>query len=459
VSGRARETLSESSNDGWWISFGLRWALLFYVYAFITMGSPTPAGQAIAAFFQWSQRVTAPYGDAVYVAMAWFGAHVFGLRIQGGQFSARPWLAFWNIAVEALGAIPFALIWTIFDRRNRINEVLREAGYVAVRYTLAAAMLNYGAAKVIDYQGIPQPAPLEWIRPLGEISTGQLMWTWLGYSPTFHFFAGVNETVGGILLLFRRTTLLGSLLLLPVMVYVTAMDVAFHVGPQAGAALFAVSALYLVARDGQRLADVFVFGRPTSPRVAVVGNRIGRGLWVAAVAVIFWNYALPHVRTAAAIGGRQSPLVGAYRVERFVSDGRVLPAEAADAARWREVAINWFGDYIRVRRMDDAELLWSAEPGGPYRLAVGYNYYGRLLAKTSGTRFQVRFRELPNYRSPHAAPAAKPGSDSFYTLNFVRNGSDHVSVQGRIDGAEISADLLRISNSNFELFKSREGLP
>jgi hypothetical protein len=195
------------------------------------------------------------------------------------------------------------------------------------------------------------------------------------------------------------------------------------------------------------------------------------------VAVTAWRYVLPHVRENADMGGRQSPLSGVYRVERFVSDGRVLPAEAADAPRWREVAINRFGDYVRIRRMDDTELLWAPyPPGTPFRFSVAgggqtgrpgsssytHGDWGRVLSKTSRTRFQLSYKALTNYRGLNAT--AKPGSDTDstmrakpgaepFTLNVVREGSDHVSVQGRVDGAEISADLLRISNNTFAFFK------
>jgi hypothetical protein len=310
------------------------------------------------------------------------------------------------------------------------------------------------------------------------------MMTWLGYSPIFRFFAGVNESLGAILLLFRRTTLLAALLILPVMVYVTAIDTTFHVGPAAGAALYGAGALYLVAREWRRLAGVFLFGKPTappspkklwsSPRLALAG----RGLWVLVVAFSLWSYVLPQFKQAADIGGQQSPLCGAYRVERFVSDGRVLPEGAADPARWREVAINWFGDYIRIRRMDESELLWSADPGDPYRFLVasGHDYrygdYGKILAKTAGLQEQLKFKELPNYGSPHTAALVSPdfppqdavlnphySRGQFFIVNFIRSGSDHVSLQGRIDGGDISADLVRVANDNFAFFKTREGLP
>jgi hypothetical protein len=471
---------TEEKKDGWWTSLALRWGVLFLVneaywlfYAgnwglwWARFNSP---GSIYARLLQLQHKFVVPYWNGVGIVLGWLGTHASGLQIPRGQFR--------NLVIDILGAIPLALIWTIFDRRKRSNAVLSEVLYLGVRCWLATGMFLYGSVKVIGQQGIPQPAPLDWIRPLGEISTGQLMWTWLGYSPIFHFFAGMNETLGAILLLFRRTTLLGAFLILPAMAFVTMLDLTFQVGPWSGALVYGAGALYLIGRERRRLAGIFFFAKPTapaprkkvwaSPRLALVV----RGLWVLVVVFGIWSYPFSTFKEMMDIGRRQSPLCGVYRVERFVVDGRELPEEAADPVRWREVAINWFGDFVRVRRMDEAEMLWSLS-GDPYRFLVasghGYHYgdYGKLLAKTDGTQGQLKYKTLPNYRSPKGGPLPPPGepnsirnysSAPFFTVNYVRKDPDNLSLQGNINGMEISADLRRIDNS-FLLFRSLKGLP
>jgi hypothetical protein len=478
----------EKRNDGWWISLVLRSVVLFCVSDFygalftdnwgLWWSGIFAPGSASRRFLLWPARLEAPYWHSVNAALHWLATHPFRSLIHAGGFSGL----FWGLAAGFLGYIPLAFLWTIFDRRKRSNVVLSEVIYHAVRYLLATVMFLYGASKVFGHQGIPQPAPLGWFRPLGDISTGQLMWTWLGYSPIFQFFAGLNETLGAILLLFRRTTLLGALLILPVMAFVTALDTTFHVGPAGAALLFGIGALYLILREWRRLARVFLLGKPTvaPPRKKLWTSRrltlIGRGVWAVLVAYSLWSYVLPVLRQNADIGGRQSPLCGAYRVERFVKDGRVFPEDGTDLTRWRDVSINRFGDFIRIRTMDDAEWLWSAYPGDPYRFLVasghGYRYgdFGQLLARTAGTQEQLRFKALPNFRSPDATPInagvtrsaasmSHYSSGRFFTVNIVRQDAGHVLLQGQIDGADISADLVRIKNNDFEFFRTRGVLP
>jgi hypothetical protein len=436
--------MTEREKDGWWVSLGLRWSLVFFLYH-------------------------APW-DAPWSPLRSVGLRVRGPRLGEWLIAHAGWLQigqryrdFWSIALVALAAVPLACFWTALDRRSRSNALIRESVYLLVRYSLAVGMFYYGVAKVIGHQGIRQPAPLDWVRPLGEMSTGQLMWTWLGYSPGFEVFAGINELLGAFLLLFRRTTILAALLILPVMVYVAALDTTFRVGPKATAALFAVTAFYLIATEWRRLARVFVLGKPTqplspstpwtSPGLAVAG----RASWAVVVVYLLWTSFSGQITMNADLGNRQSALCGVYRVARFVSDGYVLPEE--NPLRWREVAINDFGDHIRIRRVDDADLLWETVPERPYPLITGYKYgdYRKFLARTAGDYGQLTLKMLRTYGAP--APPSATRRDQLFTMTFVRGGPDAVSLEGRLDGAMVSADLRRIGDDSFPFFRSEKGLP
>ncbi len=50
--------------------------------------------------------------------------------------------------------------------------------------------------------------------PLGDLSPMRLAWLFIGYSVPYEIFGGLLETVSGLLLSFRRTQLLGSLMTL-----------------------------------------------------------------------------------------------------------------------------------------------------------------------------------------------------------------------------------------------------
>src|SRR5262249_16175012 len=116
--------------------------------------------------------------------------------------------------VQALCFLVIALavtaVWTILDRKllryARFHEGLR----ICVRFALAAAMIAYGASKVIKSQFPDLPLD-RLLQPYGDASPMGLVWTFMGYSRSYNLFAGAVELIGGLPLTMRRTTLLGAL--------------------------------------------------------------------------------------------------------------------------------------------------------------------------------------------------------------------------------------------------------
>ena len=82
------------------------------------------------------------------------------------------------------------------------------------RYSLGLLMITYAVTKILRTQFVVIPFSV-WQRPLESLSGRSLAWAFLGYSPWFQIMLGFFELVPALLLLFRRTTLLGGILLLP----------------------------------------------------------------------------------------------------------------------------------------------------------------------------------------------------------------------------------------------------
>src|SRR6185436_9344811 len=118
---------------------------------------------------------------------------------------------FMRLLCNLVLAVVAGLAWTFLDRKRsndaRIDEWLR----VCVRFSLATAMIVYGAHKVFSAQfGTPGLDRL--LTTFGNASPMGLLWTFMGFSRVYTLFAGLAEMVGGILLISRRTTLLGALI-------------------------------------------------------------------------------------------------------------------------------------------------------------------------------------------------------------------------------------------------------
>lgn len=91
----------------------------------------------------------------------------------------------------------------------------RDTYLFIIRYALSMEMMGYGLLKIIGLQTkVFQPFSA-WQQPLEDTTGTHLTWAFLGYSSWFVILLGLFEFIPSVLLLFRRTTLLGAILLFP----------------------------------------------------------------------------------------------------------------------------------------------------------------------------------------------------------------------------------------------------
>ncbi len=62
-------------------------------------------------------------------------------------------------------------------------------------------------------------------RPIGSLNGYQLTWFYFGYSRVYACILGLTQVTGATLLLFRKTTLLAALIMLPVMVNILLINI------------------------------------------------------------------------------------------------------------------------------------------------------------------------------------------------------------------------------------------
>jgi hypothetical protein len=110
-----------------------------------------------------------------------------------------------------------------------------------------------------------EPGVWRLIEPYGESSPMGLLWTFMGHSPAYVMFTGFAETLGGVLLLARRTATLGALVVVGVMANVVMLNFCYDVPVKLFSSHLLITALVLLAPDARRLVDVFVRQRATTP--------------------------------------------------------------------------------------------------------------------------------------------------------------------------------------------------
>lgn len=156
-------------------------------------------------------------------------------------------------------SVIICFVWTVADRK-RLNYSKLETGlYIGLRYYLAFVMFGYGIQKLFLLQ-MPYPSLTQLYTPLGEFTPMRLTWMHIGYSHYYQFIGGLLETLGGLLILFRRTKFIGGLLLLIVMTQVAMLNYFYGVPVKIFSTFLVVITIYIL-KDNLLTLGQFVIGK------------------------------------------------------------------------------------------------------------------------------------------------------------------------------------------------------
>jgi hypothetical protein len=200
-------------------------------------------------------------------------------------------------------------------------------------------------------------------------------------SSGYTIFAGLVELAGAILLFFRRTTLMGSLIVAGALTNVVAMDLAYRVGAVYYATVMLLVDILILAPYLQPLS-VILLGRGKCEMPAEPGSS---GRWwnsfIAKTALIL-VLALPlieiNMNRRASFFGAGRIVYGLFEVANFVRNGNT--STAGDGERWKRVASDprngtdgvlvqfANGDLRRIELSDDAaKRRWTIRDSNPGR--------------------------------------------------------------------------------------------
>ena len=280
-------------------------------------------------------------------ASLWVGKHVFhlaGLAAQwqptGSGDTALNWIENGLYAVLALVG---SLVWTLAAalRGNRRTEYATLHAWLRffLRLTCGGFMLIYGCAKVFPMQMAPISIAIL-NEPVGNMSPMTMLWAMIGLHPLYEIVCGFAEVIGGVLLLFRRTALLGALVSAFVVANVVLYNFFFDVPVKIFAANLLLACLYLAVPDLRALFAFFWLHRPataSAPWIPATSHRWSRiTLRVAEVVVSFaLLLAIPGMMGmnwfhGAAERHAQSPLMGAWHLDAaHPASGAFLTPEGA----------------------------------------------------------------------------------------------------------------------------------
>ena len=308
----------------------------------------------------WRAMLTADWGQRRY--QDFFNLVEWRPRfLPAGIVPDWGWGSFGHLGVALLLAVVAGALWarraTTATDEARLTYGLR----VLVRYRLALALFGYGIIKLIPLQ-FAGPTLSDLHTAYGDflpwkiyyLTTGVAV---AGYQPML----GAVELLAGLLLLERRTTVVGAGLGAAMLLNIVLANFAYELGDHVYAVTLLLLAAFLLVQDTPRLFQLLVRRRPakaerSEPELLAGLQRwrlLGRGV------VVVWLLALGGLAYTAYRGdhGRfpRTPGVpgtaGYYHVTQFSRDGVDRPLSAVDPLRWQNVVFEpWATISIASRR-------------------------------------------------------------------------------------------------------------
>lgn len=274
-----------------------------------------------------------------------------------------------------LATLVYTVRWQQQERLNRIDSGLRHAWMQAlIRYWLAAVISLYGFGKLFKTQ--LQPTIYDFDTPLGEASGVRLTWFFFGYSYPFVAIVGLLQLGGALLLLYRRTRLLGVVILLPVMINIVLINLFYHIdeGAFLTAILITVGLLFLLLLDMDKLKAAFwdrVDPLPTFTLGRHWVKPIVRLLPFGITCAIVYSLSLPT--------GHNQLLEGIWQVKTLSRNRQEIPRRA-----WLTDTMAWNRIYFTGRKS-------CAFSPNPYRYRAVESWRGDYHYDSVANRLQVVF--------------------------------------------------------------------
>ncbi|MBT1706143.1 DoxX family protein [Chryseosolibacter indicus] len=294
-------------------------------------------------------------------------------------------------------AILTTIVWSIVDRKRNSYENLLYWLVIILRYYLAVVMIGYGFAKVFKTQ-FPFPVVQRLMQTYGESSPMGLLWTFMGYSVAYNIFTGLGEVVGGLLLLFKRTTQLGAFIVIAVMSNVVMLNFAYDVPVKLFSSHLLFMAIFIVIPDLNRHLKFWFTNEIIEPVIKrpLYKNRTTQWMYYAAKGIFIIMVLVTHVwgglqNTRVSAEGdmisqiKNSSFSGEYKVDTFILNSDTIAENELPTRRWSSISI--IKDNASIKHTDGGVTDWKFHSSGHHKKVV-------LLSKDLSTIGNYNFISL-----------------------------------------------------------------
>ncbi|MBL7780948.1 MAG: hypothetical protein JNM22_07010 [Saprospiraceae bacterium] len=292
----------------------------------------------------------------------WVGRTILGLTdLQSTQIgSSDTTFIYVGIFVRMLLALAVALVLALWKGKAFHSDRLFRWAYTYVRFTTGIFIITYGVGKMGNGGQFLYPTVAWMDAPLGNLSPMSLLWTFMGYSRSFSVFTGVFEILGGMLLLFRRTMVLGALVSFGVMLNVVALNYSYNVCVKTFSTHLLLFLAFLLMPNIATLWRLFLNNnswKTIQPELPRKWMRISAIALLSVIALVKVNESWQQMRKGVKHYRSFESLNAIYRTKNFIVNGDTLQPPPVDSVRWEKMIID--NNYAVIVHMDKSIKYYS----------------------------------------------------------------------------------------------------
>ena len=207
-----------------------------------------------------------------------------------------------------IGSIIFLIFYLERKKNNSVVDALKNT----IVYQIAFILSLFGWLKIFKLHLNTSIVYLD--MPIGELSGYELSTMFYGYSYSFILFIGSLQLIGSILILFKRTRLLGVLILSPILANIIVTNITYSIGMGVTlmAAFLLLGCIFIVLEEYEKIKELIF---PTKSNKEVSNNKFNY-IVITLIVIIpfllgFFNYS-PHTN---------SEIIGKYLVKNYSING------------------------------------------------------------------------------------------------------------------------------------------
>lgn len=305
------------------------------------------------------------------------------------------------------------IVWSILDKKRTSYTTLFYWFQTILRLFLCIVMIFYGLAKVFKGQ-FADPSLELLLQPVGEMSPMGLAWVFMGHSIVYSIFIGSLEILGGLLLLYRKTSTLGSILILGIMMNVTIMNLTYDIPVKLFSIHLVLMAFILLVVNGKRVLNFFLKNEATekvqyldyikNKSLLKVIRFFKKALIILVLILVvlqcFINFkATEQLRS-------NSGMRGIWETKIFIKQNDTLAPLLTDSFRWKYLIIDYKKKAV-VKKMNDTIERYSFEENTETKEVVfkssidsvaqkfTYSILNSNELKLKGDHLNISFKKVP----------------------------------------------------------------